>query len=192
MEEVQLEILTEEQSMETFLRGFLPRVLPDGFVLDQNCFIRPHEGKNDLRKSIPRKIRAFRSLFKQVKVLILHDQDANDCEKLKSELIDLITQQGSAVDYLVRIVCRELENWYLGDFTAIETVYPSVKAVRYQNKRKFRAPDHVHGSEELQRICKDFSKTECARKISPHITVQHNRSRSFQHFVAGLERLLAD
>lgn len=186
-----MEILTEEQSMETFLRGFLPRVLPDGYVLDQNCFIRPHEGKSDLKKSIPRKIQAFRHLSRDVKVLILHDQDANDCETLKSELIDLITQQGTTTGFLVRIVCRELENWYLGDFSAIENVYPSVKAARYQNKRRFRTPDQVRGSEELQRICKDFSKTDCARKISPLINIKQNRSRSFFHFVTGLEKLLA-
>ena len=59
LKEIWVEILTEEPSMENFLRGTLPHILPLGYVLDQNCFIRPHEGKSHLKKSIPRKVKAF-------------------------------------------------------------------------------------------------------------------------------------
>ncbi len=56
-----VEILVEERSMEIFLRVILPELLPNPYVLDQNCFIRPHQGKSDLQKSIPKKVQAFKN-----------------------------------------------------------------------------------------------------------------------------------
>ena len=50
-----LEIFVEEPSAEAFLRKFLPRVLPATWKLDQNVFVRPHEGKSDLAKSLNQK-----------------------------------------------------------------------------------------------------------------------------------------
>ncbi|GHV69237.1 hypothetical protein FACS1894199_17650 [Bacteroidia bacterium] len=121
-----LEILAEEPSMEYFLRGALPTILPDDYALDVNCFIRPHNGKSDLKRSIPKKMRAYPHYPYPVKILIVHDQDSNDCKLLKQELINLCGNTG--VPFIIRIACRELENWYLGDMTAIESVYPETKA----------------------------------------------------------------
>ena len=47
--------LLEEYSMKALLDGLLPRLFPD--LLFQ-CV--PHDGKGDLEKSIPRKLRAWR------------------------------------------------------------------------------------------------------------------------------------
>ncbi|MDX2282334.1 MAG: hypothetical protein NW218_22275 [Saprospiraceae bacterium] len=85
MNEQVIEILTEEPSMENFLRGILPHVLPEDYQVDVNCFIRPHEGKSDLKKSIPKKFKAYPNFGYPVKVLIIHDQDSNDCVQLKSD-----------------------------------------------------------------------------------------------------------
>ena len=49
-----LVFLLEERSMKALLDGLLPRFLPD---LKFQCV--PHEGKHDLEKSIPRKLRAW-------------------------------------------------------------------------------------------------------------------------------------
>ena len=122
MREVRVEILVEEPSMEHFLRGLLPKLLPDGYLLDHNCFIRPHEGKSDLRKSIPRKAKTYPYWPTPVKLIIIHDQDSNDCRNLKSELEKLVRDVNGASLLLIRIACRELENWYLGDFDAVEKV----------------------------------------------------------------------
>lgn len=107
-----LEILTEEPSMELFLQGILPRILPSDYVLGENCFIRPHQGKSDLKRSISKKMRAYLKYGYPVKVLILHDQDSNDCIALKSDLVALALAEthGNVLPYLVRIICRELEN----------------------------------------------------------------------------------
>jgi hypothetical protein len=184
-----LEILTEELSMAHFLRGILPRVLPEDYILDQNCFIRPHEGKSDLKKSIPRKMRAFAQYAHPVKVLILHDQDSNDCTALKQELLQLAQSPNQVIPCVVRIACRELENWYLGDFEAIKSVYPEINAKALQLKSKYRNPDHVFGAQELSLLSDNFSKTRAAMAIGSTINIASNRSPSFQQFISGLSKL---
>ncbi|MDR3600409.1 MAG: hypothetical protein P4L49_08030 [Desulfosporosinus sp.] len=57
--------LVEEPSMKEFLRGILPRVIPDNV----SYTIIHHEGKQDLERSIPKKLRAFRKQNTQFVVL---------------------------------------------------------------------------------------------------------------------------
>ncbi len=184
-----IEILTEEPSMANFLRVILPKILPEDYQLDINCFIRPHEGKSHLQKSIPKKMRAYSNYGHLVKVLIIHDQDSNDCIALKRELAGLCS--GNAVPAIIRIACRELENWYLGDMQAIERVYPDSKSRRLAAKAKYRNPDIVTGSEELQKMTKKFSKTHASREIPKYMDITNNNSKSFNQFVKGLEKLIA-
>lgn len=54
-----IEILVEEPSMEAVLKELLPKILPAPWELGVNCFIRSHEGKSDLKKSIPKKMKVF-------------------------------------------------------------------------------------------------------------------------------------
>ena len=185
MNQTVLEILTEELSMEYFLRGLLPRILPSDYILDANCFIRTHEGKSHLKKSIPKKINAYQKFNYPVKVLIIHDQDSNDCLLLKQELLDLC-HSIVPVPVMVRIACRELENWYFGDLKALKKVYPEINKVN----SKSRNIDHFQGSYELERLTKKFSKTSAAREISKYIDINNNLSPSFNQFVIGLGKFL--
>lgn len=182
-----LEILTEEASMENFLREILPKILPKDYQLDINCFIRPHEGKSHLKKSIPIKMKAYLRYPYPVKVLIVHDQDSNACLTLKKDLLDLCNVN---IPVVIRIACRELENWYLGDFHAIEAVYPEIKAAQFERKAKYRNPDIVFGSKELEGITKNFSKSLASREIPKHMNISKNTSPSFKHFLLGLTKLI--
>lgn len=105
---MRIEFLLEESSMENVLTEILPKILPKGFILNENYFLRPHQGKSDLRKSIPNKVKAFSNSHEQVKIVIVHDQDSNDCVELKSQIRELCNQSGSCPT-LIRIVCKELE-----------------------------------------------------------------------------------
>jgi hypothetical protein len=182
-----IEILTEEPSMEVFLRGILPNVLPVDYKIDVNCFIRVHRGKSDLKKSIPRKMRAYLHYRYPVKVLIIHDQDSNDCVILKDELTALCGI--TTIPFMVRIACRELENWYLGQLTAIEKVYPETKASSLINRKKYRNPDLLQGADELNRMTRNFSKMQAAREISQHIEIDGNTSSSFNHTINAIKQL---
>lgn len=186
---IRLEILTEEASMENFLRTILPKILPSEYALDQNCFIHSHEGKSDLKKSIPKKLKAYPHFPNPVKLLIVHDQDSNDCKELKQELQSLCRQ--TQIPVLIRIACKELENWYLGDMQAIEKVYPKSKMTNLKNKRKFRDTDQIFGADELESLIIGFSKTYASREIPKHMKVDNNNSKSFNHLIEGIKKLLS-
>jgi len=185
---MRVEFLLEEASMVNVLRELLPKILPSGYRVGENCFLRPHQGKSDLKRSIPKKMKAFSN--QEVKIVILHDQDSNDCIKLKKELTELCKTNGTC-PFLIRIVCRELESWYLGDMAAIEAVYPRFRAKKYFKKSKFRNPDKLGAaSDELTKLVKGFQKGTSSRKIAPYLTIENNKSRSFNNFISGLQKFL--
>lgn len=187
--DVQIEFLLEEPSMMNFLEIILPKILPDGYALGINCHLRPHQGKNDLKKSIPKKVKTFSNFYKPAKIIIIHDQDSNDCKILKKELLDLCDFNGN-VDVLVRIPCRELENWYLGDMQAIEAVYPKFKAKNNKYKSKFRVPDNCHGAYELERLIPTFQKGFASKSIPKHLKLDKNSSVSFKQMITGIQKFL--
>ena len=147
-------------------------------------------GKSDLLKSLRRKVKAYPNFPLPVKLIVLHDQDSNDCIALKNRINGIIDEVNPGQPRLIRIACHELENWYLGDPDAIEQVYPTFKADRVRNRTIFRMPDRVVGSNELERLIPDFAKTEASRIIPVHMNTTSNRSVSFGHFVSGVKRFL--
>jgi hypothetical protein len=186
---MRIEFLLEEPSMENVLTEILPKILPECFVLNENYFLRPHQGKSDLRKSIPKKVKAFSYSQEQVKIVILHDQDSHDCIELKSQIRELCNQSGNCPT-LIRIVCKELEAWYLGDMKAIQKVYPRFKIDSHKGKAKFRNPDACNASDELRKIIPDFQKGYASREISKYLDINNNTSESFNQFVNGVVRFL--
>jgi len=190
MKREQIEILVEEPSMDNFLRVILPKILPEGYKLNDNCFIRPHEGKHDLQKAIPIKARAYKHHHLPVKIIIICDQNSSDCIILKKRLVKSITDN-CKLPHLVRIVCRELECWYLGDLNAVEDVYPQSKATRYINKAKFRNPDLLNGANEMENLCQDFTKGYASREIPKRMRLNKNNSPSYHHLMSGIPNLLS-
>jgi hypothetical protein len=90
---------------------------------------------------------------------------------------------------MVRIACKELENWYLGDVAAIESVYPETKASALANKSKFRNPDLLNGADEMAKMTKNFAKTYTAREIPRYLDVNNNKSSSFNHTINAIKML---
>jgi hypothetical protein len=185
-----IEILVEEPSMKNFLIGILPNVLPAGYYLNSNCFIREHQGKHDLRKSIPKKVRAYSHLKSPVKVIIIHDQDSSDCKILKADLVNLV-KSNSNIPFLVRIACRELEAWYIGDMNALEAIYPVFKASKYTNWSMFRNPDNCNASDELRKLIPMFQKGVASTEIPKYINLSKNRSGSFNQLITGIISFLS-
>ena len=190
-----LEILVEEPSIAEVLKTILPKVLPDGWAVGENCFVRPHEGKQDLRASIPRKMRVAGNKDYETGFIIVHDQDANDCRRLKAELVELCAdaQIAGFPPFKVRIVCRELESWYWGDMDAIEHVFPRFRAAKYRNKKQFRQPDAcVSPKHELKRIVGEYPQIATARDLAAHMDVLANKSQSFRCFIACVKQMLGN
>ena len=178
-----LVFLVEEPSMADLLDRLLPRFFPG---LQFQCL--PHEGKQDLARSIPRKLRAWRE--PGVRFVVMRDQDRADCHDVKTQLVDLCQRSGRS-DVLVRVVCRELEAWYLGEPAALALAFPDAGArvERELRKRRFRNPDEVvNPSAAVARLIPEFQKRRGARSLAEFLS-RDNRSRSFQVFIKGLERL---
>lgn len=167
----------EERSMKTLLDGLLPRLLPG---LSFICV--PHEGKDDLKKSIPRKLRAWRE--PGVRFVIVRDNDGGDCRALKSSL-SALCPDARRDDALIRIACQELEAWYLGEPSALARAFDKPKLVGIDSKVVYRDPDAI------QKLIPEFQKVSGARRMAAHLSRDGNRSRSFHVFMGGVERQFA-
>ena len=179
-----LVFLLEEQSMKVLIDNIIGAIVPQGVQV----ITVPHEGKSDLEKSIPVKLRAWRT--PDTKFVIVHDQDSNDCMTLKSHLLDLC--MGRKEDVLVRISCHELESWYFGDLAAVEKAY-DIDLSSIKGKAKYRHPDQiVSPKHELRKIIPQHQQIEGASRIAKFMDVDGNSSRSFQVFVEGVRRLTAN
>jgi Domain of unknown function (DUF4276) len=179
--------LLEESSLENVLKEILPKIIPD----EISFICIPHQGKQDLAKSIPKKIRAFQ-FNPATKFVIVHDQDSHDCKKLKSELLEICQNAGNK-NILIRIICHELESWFLGDLVAVETAYglkPQSLSKR-QNQIKFRNPDQLNSAkEELRKLVSEYYPGTHSRMIAPYLSLTKNKSRSFQVFLDGINKIL--
>lgn len=167
--------------MKTFLDDFLPRVIPGlAFI----CI--PHEGKQDLEKSIPRKLRAWNE--PSARFVVLRDNDGRDCRDLKRDLSTLCAHVGRS-DVLIRIACQELEAWYFGDPTAMAEAFEDTTLSRIGKKARYRQPDAIaHPSKELERLVPSFQKISGARTMARFISCDRNVSRSFQVTMNGIKR----
>lgn len=179
-----LVFLLEEDSMKVLLDGLLPRPFPE---LPFLCV--PHEGKQDLEKSVPRKLRAWR--VPGVRFVVLRDNDGGDCHALKERLAALC-QEGRREDALVRIACQELEAWYFGDPNALAEAFEDDRLRRVGGKARYRDPDAVQRpSAEIERLVPEFQKVSGARRMASRLSREGNSSRSFQVLIGGIERAAA-
>lgn len=175
--------LLEEASLKGLLDIILPRILPSGVTF----MTVAHEGKQDLERSIPRKLRAW--LEPDVRFVIVRDQDGADCIRLKERLYRLCVESGRP-DTLVRIVCNELESWFLGDLAAVADAFNMPALIRLQNKAKYRNPDNLtNAAQELKKIVPGYQKLRGARLIAEHLRTISNRSTSFHVFIEGVKRV---
>jgi hypothetical protein len=184
-----LHVFTEEASFEKFAQHLLVRLIPDVDVR-----IYPHQGKQDLERALRTTLPTI-SKMPEAKILVTRDQDADNCRTLKKNLLGLIADRCSCT-YKIRIVCRELECWMLGDMEAIAKAYPRFKHEQYQHKADFRNVDLIADApERLLRIIpelkqnKSLPKIAFASNVAPHMNMEANTSVSFKHFVEAVRQL---
>jgi hypothetical protein len=204
---VHFEIMVEEQSMETFLRELLPRVVDENTTFD----IYPFQGKHDLLRKLESRLSGYAKWLPPTwRVIVLVDRDNDDCAALKATLEQSVKNVGLLTlsvarphqlpwQVLNRIAIEELEAWYFGDWEAVLRAYPRVsKAI--PGKASYRDPDAIAGGtwEAFERILQragyfgnGLSKIEAAREIGKAIVIERNRSRSFRTFVAALHGAVA-
>ncbi len=181
-----LVVLTEEMSSKVMLESLLPRFLPN----DEYCFICvAFEGKQDLEKQLPIKLKGWRT--PDTHFVLLRDQDNGDCRTIK-EALQGICRRARKPNALVRIACRELESWYFGDLQAVETALGIGGLTDLEAKSKYRNPDRIHcPSRELERVTENrYQKVSGSRVIGRHLRLDGSRSTSFQHFMSGVRGIM--
>ncbi len=177
----------EEPSAEEMLSTILPKILPEDVCPEYKVF----EGKQDLEKRLPTILKAWRA--PDCSFVIMRDQDSGNCLVIKGRLLTLLQATGRHdVPVLIRIACRELESFYLGDLAAVEKGMGVRGLANRQNNKKYRDPDRLgHPSGELKRLtCGLYQKVSGSRSIAPHLNLERNRSHSFKVLVEGIRKLV--
>jgi hypothetical protein len=181
--------LLEEPSAAEMLKGILPKILPDGAHREIQTEFKIFEGKQDLEKNITRTLKAW--LTPSCSFIIMRDQDSGDCFEVKNKLLRLChAANRNDISVLVRIACRELESFYLGDLEAVERGIGLSGLASLQKKKKYREPDRLSSpSTILERLVHGkYAHISGSRAIAPYLTIDKNRSRSFKALVAGIQR----
>jgi len=180
-----LVVFTEEMSAKVMLESLLPRMLPQEIHILCVSF----EGKQDLEKQLPIKLRGWRT--PDTYFVILRDQDSGNCHDIKRNLKS-ICDTANKPKVLIRIACRELESWYFGDLAAVEGGLEIDGLSDFQRKAQYRDPDNIiHPSTELKKITKNrYQKVNGSRIIGKHLSLDNTRSRSFRNFIKGLRGII--
>jgi hypothetical protein len=189
-----LEVLVEDRSTAAAMEGLLPRMLgPITFA------IHAHEGKTDLLRKLPRRLRGYASFLPgNWRILVIVDRDQQDCLALKAELEGFAASAGLSTrssaraspswSVVNRIAVEELEAWFFGDWEAVRKAFPRVSA-DVPRRAGMRDPDRIEGgtSESFERVLQrsgyflgGLRKIEVARAVSVHMNAAANTSPSFQ------------
>lgn len=194
-----IEFLVEEPSAEAALHELVPKILG----LEIAFSIYPHQGKRDLLKKLPSRLRAYRRwLPADWGIAVLIDADRKDCREQKVVLEELALREGfltrtaageQRFQVLNRLAVEELEAWFFGDAEALCAAYPGIPPTLGERAR-YRNPDEIpHTWEALERELQraghhraGLGKIKAAREISERMEPVRNRSRSFQAFRDGL------
>lgn len=198
-----LELFVEEPSAEAFLQGLLAKVLPEGTTWNPIVF----QGKGDLLNNLVARLKGYRGWIPDDwRIVVLIDEDRQDCEMLKRRLEDASRVAGlrtkteaGAGRFVVlnRIAVEELEAWFFGDLTALTGAFPRVPA-SLGAKASYRNPDAIAGGtwEALQRVLQragyysgGLPKIEVAREMASRMEPARNLSTSFKKFIEGLNAL---
>lgn len=177
----------EERSAQEMLKIILPKILPVEIQLQYFAF----QGKQDLEKNIKLKLKYWNT--PNTVFLVMRDQDSGDCSMIKQELLSKVRESGKEDVGLVRIACRELESFYLGDLSAVEQGLEVTGLTRLQDKVKFRNPDNLNNAkEELKKITKDkYQQIAGSKNIARHLKLDNsNNSTSFNVLLNGITRLI--
>nr|VFJ89470.1 MAG: protein of unknown function (DUF4276) [Candidatus Kentron sp. LFY] len=183
----ELVFFLEEPSAREMLKGILPRLLPHGVTTRYVVF----EGKQDLHKRLGKRLSAW--IKQNTSFVVLRDQDKGNCIETKKKL-SAICHDAGRDNVLIRIACHELESWYLGDLDAVEKGLQLKRLAKHQDSRKYRNPDGLSNpSQELDSLTeRTYQKVSGSRNIGPHLSLENNRSHSFNVFLSGIRRLFED
>ncbi len=211
------EILTEDASGAALVDTILPKLLgPNG--RDHSWKLIPFRGIGRLPKNLhamaspkaqtilqklPQILRAYGKMQShELLVVVLVDNDTNDCVRFKRELsalLDVCTPKPRA---LIRIAVQETEAWLIGDPDAVRSSYPHADRKKLDLYRGDALDGNweylaevIHPGDSKKLAIKGYPelgirKLEWAKKIGPHIEPSRNCSESFNAFFNGITKMI--
>ena len=196
-----IEFLVEELSAEAALTTIVPKILGQDVTFRMHL----HQGKQDLLSRLTDRLKGYSHwLPTDWRVVVLIDEDRQECDELKAQLENAARQaglstksraaRGGQIRVLNRIAIEELDAWFFGDVEALCTAYHGVPRTLVA-KAAYRDPDAINGGtwEALERVLQraghhkgGLAKIAAAGAISSHMIPERNTSKSFQVFREGL------
>ena len=121
--------------------------------------------------------------------MIVRDQDAANCREVKAKIEGLVPEQRKP-ETTIRIACRELESWILGDLEALGRAFNQVRLSEAASREKYRNPDALgNPAEEVRNLIPEYQKLSGARRVAEYMDFGRNSSCSFQVFVSSVRAL---
>lgn len=175
----------EGPSEQDFLKAFLPSQLPGRINLHYQVF----QGKQDMEKRLGLRMRGWRQA--NTCFVVLRDQDSGDCIAIKSGLKQICSLAGHS-HAVVRIACRELETFFIGDWAAVALAFGMPALAKLGAKAMYRQPDLLGApSDELKKHISLYQKRDGARRIAAHLDPTRNKSQSFGVFMRSIQQIAA-
>ena len=213
-----IEILVEDSSGEKLLSAVLPKLLGEQGDLHtwrvhayrgigripKNLKTSADPAKRILFDQLPRLLQGYGKTPGIDAVVVVLDTDKHNCVEFLAELKALAAGCNPAPKTLFRLAIEEVEAWYLGDRSALDSAYPRAKAdvlSRYVQDSACNTwellADAVYpgGSAAIKKAGWPLPgqiKHEWAERIGPLLEPDRNASPSFGKLRDGLRRLLAE
>lgn len=185
-----IHVFVEEASIKRVLDVLMPKILPEGVTFRTY----PHQGKQDLEKAIRSTMPSI-SKIPGSRIIISRDQDSGECTVVKSN-IEKQVQGKVGCPYKIRIVCQELESWFLGDLQALSKAFPRFNPDAIAGKAAMRFVDGIaNPSQYLLKVIPEYASTEHlpkienAERIAPFMDINENKSISFLQMVNAIKYL---
>lgn len=139
----------------------------------------------------------------QKAIIVVVDNDKNDCQELKKALTNLVGSLDLEINIIFCLAIEEMEAWLLGDIDAIIKAFPHAKKSLLQNYQ----PDSIIGTWEyladaiysggIKRLKRnstsyyEIGEQKClwADKIGAYLNLRKNRSPSFNYLLSKLDML---
>ena len=181
-------VFVEEQSA-----GIVVECIANKLGVGEKTGIIEHQGKQDLERSFPKKLRAWLDNPAPPNFIVLRDNDGAECIALKTRLGNMVPDRFK-LQTKIRLVCQHLEAWYLGDLPALAEA--GLIKERYlqnlSNRQKYRHPDLLQNAkQEFLNLHEMSGQMAIARAVGPHLHLENNRSLSFRAFVSAFKALSA-
>lgn len=160
--------------------------------LPENPNAKPDPNNRTLFGQLPAKLRAFAGKGANTCIVVLVDQDDDDCVQLLADLQKMLASlKKRPANVLFRIAMEEIEAWFLADHPAIAAAYANAN---FQGVPGGESDLIDNPSDILAEClgvplpCTGQMKAEWADKIAPHLDLDHPKSPSLAKFIEGVSR----